>query len=103
MGDAFIGSEAISARVLTPYQLRSQFTRVHPDVYRPRGSEPTAATRAEAAWLWSGREGVIPGQSAAALHGAKWVDANRPAGCSGLTGDRRAGYMRGRTGSKRTR
>jgi hypothetical protein len=29
--------------------------------------------------LWSRRQGVVAGQSAAALHGAKWVDVRRPA------------------------
>ncbi|MCW2729717.1 MAG: hypothetical protein JWR13_533 [Mycobacterium sp.] len=79
MGEPFIGSEALAAGRVTPYQLRSKFAAVHRDVYLPRGSELTAATRATAAWLWSGRAGVIAGQSAAALHGAKWVDARRPA------------------------
>jgi YD repeat-containing protein len=79
MGEPFIGSEALAAGRVTPYQLRSKFDAVHRDVYLPRGSELTAATRATAAWLWSGRAGVIAGQSAAALHGAKWVDARRPA------------------------
>jgi hypothetical protein len=52
---------------------------MHPDVYIPTDAEVTAISRAEAAWLWSRRQGVVAGQSAAALHGAKWVDARRPA------------------------
>jgi hypothetical protein len=35
--------------------------------------------RAQAAWLWSRRRGVVAGQSAASLHGAKWVDYRAPA------------------------
>lgn len=31
-----------------------------------------------AAWLWTGRRGVIAGPAAAALHGAKWVDPSTP-------------------------
>jgi hypothetical protein len=31
-----------------------------------------------AAWLWSGRRGIIGGRAAAALHGAKWVDDSTP-------------------------
>lgn len=31
-----------------------------------------------AAWLWSGRKGIIAGRAAAALHGAKWVDDFAP-------------------------
>ena len=29
--------------------------------------------------MWSGRQGVVAGQSAAALHGSKWVDNRKPA------------------------
>jgi hypothetical protein len=79
MGDPFIGSEATASGRVTPYMLRSQFRRLHPDVYQSRDAELTAVTRAKAAYLWSGRQGVVAGQSAAALHGAKWVDNRRPA------------------------
>jgi hypothetical protein len=79
MGAPFIGSEATASRALTPYALRSRFVALYPDVYIPLGSEPTVVERAHAAWLWSARQGVIAGQSAAALHGAKWVSARKPA------------------------
>jgi len=79
MGDPFIGSEAIASGRVTPYQLRSRFVAIHKDVYVARGAEVTAVTRAQAAWLWSRRDGVIAGRSAAALHRAKWVDARLPA------------------------
>lgn len=79
MGEPFIGSEALRAGSLTAYQLRSKFIAIHPDVYVPRDTRMTAATRASAAWLWSRREGVVAGQSAAALHRAKWVDDRRAA------------------------
>lgn len=79
MGEAFLGNEATASGALTPYALRSRFVAIYPDVYLPRGAEPTAAQRARAAWLWTHRQGVVAGQSAAALHGAKWVDAARPA------------------------
>ena len=59
--------------------MRSLYERVYPDVYVPYGIELTAAQRGEAAWLWSRRRGVVAGQSAAALLGAKWVDASKPA------------------------
>jgi hypothetical protein len=52
---------------------------MYPDVYVPRTASITATTRAKAAWLWSRRQGVIAGQSAAALHGAKWIDCDEPA------------------------
>jgi hypothetical protein len=79
MGDPFIGSEALKAGQLTPYALRSRSRAVHPDVYLPSDAEVTAITRAQAAWLWTRRQGVVAGQSAAALHGAKWVDDRKPA------------------------
>lgn len=78
MDGPFIGSEAIAEGILTPYQLRSRYQALHPNVYIPPGSELTAAQRAYAAWLWSKRRGVVAGQSAAALHGAKWVDDRKP-------------------------
>jgi hypothetical protein len=79
MGEPFIGSEALAAGRLTPYQLRTGFVAVHRDVYVARGAEPTVRDRAVAAWLWCRRTGVVAGQSAAALHGAKWVDRSAPA------------------------
>jgi len=75
----FIGTEALRSGAVSPYALRSRFVALYPDVYLPTDAEITAITRAKAAWLWSGRRGVVAGQSAAALHGAKWVDARRPA------------------------
>ncbi|MGF2946098.1 hypothetical protein [Mycobacterium sp. Lab-001] len=79
MGKAFIGSEAVVAGRVTPYALRSRFTAIHRGIYVPRDTQVTAALRAEAAWLWSRRRGVVAGCSASALHGAKWVDGNAPA------------------------
>jgi DNA-binding beta-propeller fold protein YncE len=43
------------------------------------GTTLTALCRATAAWLWTGRSGVLAGRSAAALHGAKWVNDDAPA------------------------
>ena len=74
-----MGSEALATHSLTRHHLRSRFVACYPDVYVSADAEVTAAVRARAAWLWSGRRGVVAGQSAAALHGAKWVDARKPA------------------------
>lgn len=52
---------------------------MHPDVYAVKGARLTATSRAAAAWLWTRRSGVMAGRSAAALHGAKWVDDDEPA------------------------
>ena len=75
----FIGSAALSRGDLTPYALRSRFTAVYPDVYLPNDCRLTAASRARAAWLWSGGRGIVAGRSAAALHRSKWIDAGLPA------------------------
>lgn len=78
MTQVFIGSEAVAAGRVTKYDLRARHQRVLPDVYAPRG-EPLAVTdRIRSAWLWSQRRGVIAGQSAATLHGAKWADVDQP-------------------------
>jgi hypothetical protein len=78
MSDVFIGSEAVRQGKLTPYQLRSRFTSIYPDVYLPNRVAPSLQTRAEAAWLWSGRRGVLAGLAAAALHGSSWIDDDEP-------------------------
>lgn len=79
MGEPFIGSEALAVGRLTRHQLRTNFVAVHQDVYVPRGTQPTAIMRAKAAWLRSRRTGVLAGFSAAALHGARYIDAALPA------------------------
>ena len=75
MGKVFIGSEAVAAGALSGYQLRSRHRAVFPDVYVPRGVDPSLNDRILAAWLWSHRKAVIAGVAASALHGARWVDA----------------------------
>lgn len=79
MIEPFLGSEAIASGALTRHRLRSAYATIHPDVYVSPGADLTAWSRAQAAWLWSRRRGVIAGQSAAAMHGAKWVDARQAA------------------------
>ncbi len=74
MQRVFIGSEAVAAGVVRKHQLRASYTAVFPDVYAPNAVELTLSDRVRAAWLWSGRRGVVSGVAAAALYGAKWVD-----------------------------
>lgn len=78
MWTPFIGTEAIEAGTLTPGAMRWNYTAVHPGVYVPKGVDQSLYARTFAAWLWTGRRGVIAGRAAAALHGAKWVDASTP-------------------------
>jgi hypothetical protein len=78
MTHVFIGSEAVVQGKLTPYQLRSEFRSIYPNVYVANYSLLSLRQRSEAAWLWSGRRGVLAGLAAAALHGSKWVDDDEP-------------------------
>ena len=79
MGEPFIGSEALASGTVTRHQLRSKYVAIHPGVYAPADTRLTALSRATAGWLWTGRSGVLAGRSAAAWHGAKWVDDDAPA------------------------
>jgi hypothetical protein len=71
----FLGSEALAANALPERAMRALYDPVYPGVYIPSGINLTARQRAEAAWLWSRRKAAVSGHSAAALLGAKWVDA----------------------------
>jgi hypothetical protein len=79
MGEPFIGSAALAAGTLTRHALRTRCVAIHHDVYIGKDTEITAVVRAKAGWLRSRGHGVVAGFSASALHGARWVDANRPA------------------------
>lgn len=79
MESPFVGTEALRAGTLTERELRRSCTRVYHNVYLRRGVELDAQSRALAAWLWSDKQAVVAGNSAAALLGAKWVDARAPA------------------------
>lgn len=63
---------------LSKYELKRYYERIFPNVYVPKPWTPSLRDRTAAAWLWSGRRGVIAGAAAAALHGANWVDATTP-------------------------
>ena len=76
MGEVFLGSEAVSNRVLTEYELRRWYKPIFRDVYVPKRCEPSLRDRIVGAWLWSRRRAVVAGVAASALHGAPWVDAN---------------------------
>lgn len=69
----FLGTEVLAAKAIRERTMRTLYEPVYPGVYVPWGVELTARQRAEAAWLWSRRRGVVAGNSAAALLGAKWV------------------------------
>lgn len=75
----FRAAEALDAGALTFRELRRFHEAIYPGVWAPRGVQLSAAQRAKAAWLWSGRCGVLSGLSASALLGAKWIDPAGPA------------------------
>src|SRR6187549_2742899 len=79
MGEPFIGSEAVAAGALTPLRAAQQVRRAVSRRLRPtrrRGHRRRARQGCVVVVRASRRRRR---QSAAALHGAKWVDAVRPA------------------------
>ncbi len=78
MTRVFLGSEAVARGTLTRAQLRWNYRRIHRNVYLPKNAPRSLWSNIYAAWLWSGRQGIIAGRAAAALHGAKWVDEFTP-------------------------
>ncbi|ORX02172.1 hypothetical protein AWC29_20145 [Mycobacterium triplex] len=79
ISEPFVGTDAVRAGAWTQRELRRSCQRIYRNVYQQRGSALTARDRAVAAWLWSGKEAVVAGVSAAALLGAEWIDALSPA------------------------
>lgn len=78
MRDVFVGSEAVTQGTLSRYQLRTEFRSIHPNIYLRDWAAPSLRQRSEAAWLWTGRRGVLAGLAAAALHGSNWIDDDEP-------------------------
>ena len=76
--EVFIGSEAVAAGRVTRHELRRWYTTVYRGVYAQKGAELSFRERAIAAWLATGRKGVIAGVAASALLGASWVDPKYP-------------------------
>lgn len=75
----FIGTEAVAQGRYSRRTLASRARPIYRNVYLPPGEELTPASRAVAAWLWSGRQATVAGVSAAALHGSRWIGVDEPA------------------------
>jgi hypothetical protein len=75
----FVGTEAVAAGAVTRHDLATRYDAIYRNVYIPRGQQVTPVQKAHAAWLWSRRQATIVGVSAAAIHGAKWIDSRLPA------------------------
>lgn len=78
MDEVFVGGERLATGQLTRAQLRWNYAPLFPGVYVPKSAAASLRARTVGAWLWSGREGVVAGRAAAAIHGAQWVSANTP-------------------------
>lgn len=78
MESPFVGAEALQMGMVNKHGLRSRFRPIFPGVYLTRAVTPNFRQRAEAAWLWSHRGGVLSGLTAAGLYGAKWIDEALP-------------------------
>lgn len=93
MNAPFIGPEALAAGILTRGQVRWRYAAAHPRVYLPKDTFRTLQANTMAAWLWTGRRGIIAGRAAAALHGAQWVDDDAPVELITEHGRRRPGVI----------
>ncbi|GAB1815195.1 DUF559 domain-containing protein [Mycobacterium sp. MUNTM1] len=78
MAQPFIGSEAVANGEVVKSALRTHYMKLLRDVYVNPDAELTPLVRARAGWLWSRRRGIVAGLSAAAVHGAEWVDVTAP-------------------------
>lgn len=78
MAEVFIGSEEVAAGRVTRHELRRWYAPVYRGVYACKDIELSLRDRAIAAWLASGRKGVVAGVAASGLHGAPWVDPDIP-------------------------
>ncbi len=84
MSKVFLGGEALAAGRVTRHELRRWYRPVYRGVYVPKDAEVSLRDRAIAAWLASGRKGVIAGVAASALHGASWVDPGQAIELAGV-------------------
>ncbi|OFB43592.1 hypothetical protein BA059_03400 [Mycolicibacterium sp. (ex Dasyatis americana)] len=78
MSEPFIGTEALAAGLVNRYQLNRYHRTILPNIYVGKRTAVSLRQRTTAAWLWSGRNAVIAGTAASALHGAKWVADDVP-------------------------
>lgn len=78
MEEVFKGSTALKSGALTRSNLRWNYRAVFPDIYQSKLVAPSLRLNTIGAWLWSGRNGIIAGRAAAALHGALWIGVTTP-------------------------
>lgn len=93
MRGPFIGSEAVATGVISRGALRWNYAAIHPDVYLHKDGRKDLYARTVAAWLWTGRTGVVAGQAAAALHGVTWIGDTESVELVARYGRRRQGVV----------
>jgi hypothetical protein len=79
MRGPILATEARAAGTASRRALASRYDAIYRGVYVAKGVELTASCRAEAAWLFSGRQATLAGLSAAAVYGTRWIDPAEPA------------------------
>jgi len=77
--DIIAGSDALARGLVTRQTLRTKYVKLHRNVYVRAGMHLDARDRALAAYLWSRGRATLVGQSAAAMHGSKWLSDDAPA------------------------
>lgn len=93
MAEIFLGGEAVRAGRVTRHELRRGYRTVYRGVYAPKNVDLSLRDRAIAAWLASGRRGVVAGLAASALHGAPWVDPAQPIEVVGVKRQQQEGLV----------
>lgn len=93
MNEILVGSEAVAAGRLTRHELSRWYRPIYHGIYIPKNAELTLRERAIAAWLASGRKGVIAGSAAAGLHGSRWIDPQAPIELLGVRRRTQAGLI----------
>jgi very-short-patch-repair endonuclease len=78
MNSVFIGTEALSAGLLTRHELRRWYRPIYRDVLVPKQDQPSLHDRAMGAWLWWRRQGIVAGLAASSMHGTAWVGDDVP-------------------------
>ncbi len=74
MEDIIIGTEAVTAGIVTRHELARWYRPIFRNVHAPRARELTLRDRVVAAWLFTKRQGIVTGLAASAWHGSAWID-----------------------------
>jgi hypothetical protein len=88
-----VGTEAVAAGALTRGALRWRYTAIYPNIYLPKDARRDLFTSTVAAWMWTGRKGIIAGRAAAALHGVHWIKDTVPIELIGTDRRRQPGVV----------